>query len=322
MELNRLIQELLFQYECVTVPNFGAFLTRARKIEVTDAGNFYPPFKEITFNQLLVANDGLLAQTLASKRGVSYESAVRLIEKEVSIWKKRLNTQVLHFPGVGDIRLNQDKKILFTPWGKINFDLDAYGLSYFECKPLESEQTEPKIISPMEDQNKDDLMFTPEQEEDDSQKSPILKYVAIGVIGVALLGASYFFGDRYVTEQRLIAQQQAQKQIEKNVQEATFELGNLSAIELAVTTNSIDKEVVPEQVFFSVIAGSFRSLENAEKKVRELILDGFPAEVAESPSEGFYRAAFGRYETKKEALNMLYFIKYTLEEDAWYLEEN
>ena len=161
MELNRLIQELLFQYECVTVPNFGAFLTRTKKIEATDEGHFYPPFKEITFNQLLIANDGLLAQTLASKRGISYESAVRLIEKEVSIWKKRLHTQMLHFPGVGDIRLNQDKKIQFTPWGKINFALDAYGLSYFEYKPIESQQTEPKIISSMEDQNKDDLMFTP-----------------------------------------------------------------------------------------------------------------------------------------------------------------
>ena len=38
----------------------------------------------------------------------------------------------------------------------------------------------------MEDNNKEDLMFTPENE-DKQTKSPILRYVAIGVIGIALL---------------------------------------------------------------------------------------------------------------------------------------
>ena len=37
--------------------------------------------------------------------------------------------------------------------------------------------------------------------------------------------------------------------------------------------------------------------------------------------DGLYRVAYGRYSTKKEAINMLYFLKYTLEEEAWYLEE-
>ena len=108
-------------------------------------------------------------------------------------------------------------------------------------------------------------MFTPENEEKQT-KSPILRYVAIGVIGIALLGGSYYFSDKYVTEQRIVEQEKAQKKIEKNVQEATFDLGSLSSINVSAQSNPTEQEVVVYQEFFSVIAGSFRSLNNAEKK--------------------------------------------------------
>ena len=62
----------------------------------------------------------------------------------------------------------------------------------------------------MEDNNKEDLVFTPDQGEN-NKKSPILKYVAIGIIGIAMLGGGYFFSDKYVTEQRIVEQEKAQK---------------------------------------------------------------------------------------------------------------
>ena len=61
MQLSRYIQELLYQYECVTIPQFGAFLTRSFKAKIDHKGVFYPPRKEVNFNQLLFVNDGLLA---------------------------------------------------------------------------------------------------------------------------------------------------------------------------------------------------------------------------------------------------------------------
>ena len=108
MQLTRFIQELLYQYECVTIPHFGAFLTRSFNAQVDPGGFFYPPRKEVNFNQLLTANDGLLAHYIARKENVTYENALRTIEKEVSSWKKKLQTQTLRFPGVGEIRLNQE----------------------------------------------------------------------------------------------------------------------------------------------------------------------------------------------------------------------
>ena len=318
MLLTRYIQELLYQYECVTIPHFGAFLTRPLMAKVSDGGNFYPPRKEVTFNQLLKTNDGILAHYVAQKEGLTYENALRLIEKEVSSWKKRLKTQTLRFPGVGEILLNFDKKITFIPWGKVNFDTSSFGLTHFKRKLSNNTIIQPKISSLMKNNN-DDLMFTPEKEK--TKKSPMLRYAAIGIIGIALLASSYYFGDQYVTEQRLVAQQKAQQQIEKNVQEATFDLGTLSEIEVSVVSKPVQEATPLDENYYSVIAGSFRSIENAEKKVETLNEEGYTAALAKSSPDGLYRAAYGRFTSKKEAINLLYYIKYTLKEDAWYLEE-
>ena len=51
----------------------------------------------------------------------------------------------------------------------------------------------------MENSKKEDFMFTPEKQNKSAKKSPLLRYAAIGVIGVALLSAAYYFSDQYVT---------------------------------------------------------------------------------------------------------------------------
>ncbi len=92
MSLQQYIKELLYQHECVTVPNFGAFLTRSVPVLIhPDTDVFSPPKKEVSFNSLLKSNDGILANYMAKK------------EREVIVWKQRLNTQHLSFAGIGEM---------------------------------------------------------------------------------------------------------------------------------------------------------------------------------------------------------------------------
>ena len=121
----------------------------------------------------------------------------------------------------------------------------------------------------------------------------------------------------------------AQKRITKNVQEATFELGAIAPIELNVVADVVPDEAeeessisIAEGNFYSIIAGSYRNEANAQRKLAQLKTDGFEAAFAETSDEGFYRVAYGRFESKREAYKLLNFIKYTLGEEAWYLVEN
>lgn len=277
----------------------------------------------MSFNQLLNSNDGILAQYIAQKENVTYEQALRKIEKEVIVLKQRLHTQHLTFSGIGEMRLSPQKKINFSPFGAINFDLNSYGLSNFIRKSIYSPSIVTEKIKPfpiMENENKDDLMFTPAENENKS--SPKIRYAIIGVIGISLICAGFYFGNQYIADEKAKATEMAQKKIKSNVQKATFNLGNLSEVELTLEANPEVIEDAPlAQTYYSVIAGSYRSIENAEKKLAQLQSEGFDAAFTEVNPEGLHRVAFGRFDSKREALNLHNYIRFALKEDAWYLEE-
>ena len=325
MLLKQYIKELLFKYECVTVPNFGAFLTRSAGVFIQhESGLFCPPKKEVSFNGLLKSNDGILAQYMAEKENLSFELSLRKIEKEVTIWRQRLNTQQLFFPGIGEMRLSDQKKIRFYPDSKVNFELSSYGLSNFYRKPLKNNQAkikDNKNPKKMEKENKDDLMFTPGEKEEKKGKH-FLKYAAIGLIGLALAGAVYYFGDQYITNEKAKSMELAQKKIKSNVQKATFDLGSLSKMDLSLNYKPELTENFPlGKTYYSVVAGSFRSIENADRLLEKLKVDGFDAAYTEVNPEGLHRVAYGRFVSKKEALNLHNYIRYALKEDAWFLVE-
>tara|TARA_B100001564_G_scaffold214797_1_gene180782 strand:+ start:824 stop:1789 length:966 start_codon:yes stop_codon:yes gene_type:complete len=321
MLIKQYIKELLYIHECVTIPSFGAFLTQSTRAFVNyEVGNFEPPKKIIGFNILLKNNDGVLANHLAKKEKISYEKALKKIEKEVIIWKQRLNTQNLFFPGIGEMKLTYDKKIEFSPSRQINFDSNSFGLKPFQRNLIKKiiPVSDNKNLFHMDNQTKDDLMFTPEGKK---SQNPFLRYAAIAILTIALLGTSYYYGDKYMTEEKIEATKIAQKKIKDNVLNATFDLGTISKIELNFDAENNYIQPVAEYNFYSIIAGSFRSMSNAEKKLSTLIEEGYNAEYSKSSPEGLYRVAYGRFESKKEALKLLNFIRYTLEEEAWYLEE-
>ena len=333
MNLIQHIKELLYQQECVTLPGFGSFLTQTHPIKVNRyTGEFTPPSRSISFNRLIQENDGLLASYVAKREGVSYPDALAMIEKELQHWNKRLDRETMILPGIGEFSFNAENKLRFLPHGKINFDANALGLSAFQRTPEKAQIRAAAIVPPtpspkpnpsMQD-NKEPLAFTPEAQEE--KKSPALRYAIIGVVAVALLGATYYFGNQYLESERLKSTELAQKRIAKNVQEASFDLGAIASLELSVpavieTTEDNGSVAVESGQFYSIIAGSFRDQANAERKLEELKSQGFEAAFAEASPDGLIRVAYGRFESKREAYRLLSFIKYSLEEEAWYLVE-
>ena len=322
MEIKRYIINLLYQHECVTIPEFGSFLTRKIPAKINFDGSFSPPIKEISFNSLLKTNDGILAKYIAQKTNSNYESVLKLINKKIIKWIEKLHTDSINFPGIGEMKLNNHGKIEFLPSNEINFYKNSFGLYTFKKNPLVNISYNKKHDQIMENSNNDDLLFTPESK-NKKRKMQYIKYSAIGLLIIVLIGSIYFFSDNYFSNQKLKEIEIAQKKIKSNVQKATFDIGKLSKVELNVNSNNSNKvaNLSSNEKYFSVIAGSFRSINNAENKLNSLIKEGYKAEMAKKSSEGFHRVAYGRFISKKKAINLLIFVKYTLQEDAWFLEE-
>ena len=142
MKIEHYISQLLYRHQCVTVPGFGAFLTEIQSADLHENTNsFYPPKKVISFNSHLKNNDGLLANHIAQIEKSTYENAVASIESEVVIWNSILQVnEKFTLKNIGELSLNSEKNLVFTPSENINYLKESFGLNSFVSPSIKREQ--------------------------------------------------------------------------------------------------------------------------------------------------------------------------------------
>lgn len=305
MQLETYISDLLYRYDCVTVPEFGAFLTQRVSATINDSTNtFYPPKKQLAFNEQIQNNDGLLAHYIADVEKIPFEVALEKIQKRVHIIKSFLTQgETITFNNIGDIVLNSEGKIVFEPTYNLNYLTDAFGLSEF-ASPAVTREVYKETVETIE--NVVPITVTPEKR----KSRPYLKYAAVALIALTIGGftASNYYVNRIETHNQL-AQEEASQQLETKIQQATFVMDNpLPAITLKVTKQTGK---------YHIIAGAFRVEENCYKKIEQLKAAGFKARKIGVNKYGLHEVVYASYEDRLEALAALRNIKKTHNQDAW-----
>ncbi|MBT8265554.1 MAG: SPOR domain-containing protein [Bacteroidia bacterium] len=307
MRFETYISDLLYRYECVIIPEFGAFLTQTVSAQVHESTNaFYPPKKVLSFNEQLKNNDGLLANYIASVEKIPFETAVQKIAKKTKSLKSFLaEGETLVFKNIGEITLSSEEKLLFEPSDKLNYLTDAFGLSQF-TSPNITRETYKETVEAVE--NVVPLTLTPEKR----KSRNYLKYAAVAVIALALGGAftsNYYLGQ--IDAHNRLAEASAQEQLEGKIQEATFIIDNpLPAITLNVAKQSGR---------FHIVAGAFRIEANCNKKLAELKSLGYKARKIGTNKYGLHQVVYSSYESRQEAQRAMYQIRRTHNRDAWLL---
>ena len=331
MDLVKEIEQLLYFHECVTIPDFGSFLVSKTKAKVDfKKGKFLSPKRKISFNALIKQNDGVLAKYISSNLNISYQNALEVIDKRIKKWSENIKVDTLIFKNIGEFYLNTENKICFQAYNTKNFSYNFFGLEDFRRLPINeidlntiiNKETNTKNII-MDNDKKENLAFEPESK--DPAKKGKFKLVAIITSLIVLSVIGYYFGNDYIQNERIRSTEIAQKKIKNTVQKATYDIGSIASLELNIKANietvEDDVDLVEQGDFYKVIAGSFRDERNAEKLLKKLKSEGFDASFAKNSSSGLFRIAYGRLETKREAYQLLNFVKFTLELDAWYLVE-
>ncbi|MFH7016161.1 SPOR domain-containing protein [Flavobacterium sp. FlaQc-47] len=318
MKIETYIAQLLYRYQCVTVPGFGAFLTEIQSAQLNESTNsFFPPKKMISFNSHLKNNDGLLANHIANAEKTSYGFAVSTIAFEVLSWKKTLEENgVISLKNIGEIRYNSEQNIIFTPNDQTNFLTSSYGLSPF-VSPLVKKELFEKKIQKIEDREPIALF-----EEDEKSSGSFLKYAAIFVLGLGITGSiGYPLYQNQIETKTLIVESEVQKKVQNKIQEATFLIQNpLPAVTLSVDSAKV--ETVEEKVMpYHIMAGAFRSEQNARKAYNQLIKDGYKARMLGENKHGLFPVLYGSYTTMREAELAQKEIQKGENPDAWILIE-
>ncbi len=138
IELERHIEILLLDNDCVIVPDLGGFM--AHHIEASYSGEdslFLPPLRTLGFNPKLKLNDSLLVQSYIEAYDMSYPEAQRRIEEEVNELKKHLSNEGFYtLKGIGVLSLNSEGTYSFEPCQAGILTPELYALSSFEMKRL------------------------------------------------------------------------------------------------------------------------------------------------------------------------------------------
>jgi hypothetical protein len=310
MNISPYIAQLLYRYQCVTVPGFGAFLTEIQSAQLIESSNsFFPPKKMISFNAYLKNNDGLLANHIAQAEKTSYEYAISAIQYEVFNWRKALQENGLFaIKNVGDFSLNADKNLIFTPYDQTNYLSNSFGLAPFVSPKVKRELFEQKIEA-LEDENV--ITLIPERR----KTSTYLKYAAIFVLGLGLTGAVvYPIYQQQIANETILVEQSVQMKVQNKIQEATFFIENpIPAVTLTV------KDV---KMSYHVVAGAFREEKNADKIFHQLSNQGYKARRIPQNKYGLFPVLYGSYATFPEAESAKQEIQKTGNPDAWILVES
>ena len=320
MKIETYIAQLLYRYQCVTVPGFGAFLTEIQSAQLNESSNsFFPPKKMISFNSHLKNNDGLLANHIANAEKTSYGFAVSAIAFEVLSWKKILEENgVISLRNIGEIRLNAENNIIFTPNDQTNYLASSFGLSPFVSPLVKKEIFEKKL----EQISEREPVALYENDEERKSLNPFLRYAAIFVLGLGITGSiGYPIYQNQIASQTLIVESAVQKKVENKIQEATFFIQNpLPAVTLSV--DSSKTETVETKMPYHIMAGAFRSEQNAKKAYDQLIKDGYNARMLGENKHGLFPVLYGSYATMAEAEKAQKEIQKGENPQAWILVES
>lgn len=297
MAVANYIHDLLYRYECVILPGFGAFITQQHSAQFDPSTNrFQPPKKSVSFNRQLVKNDGLLANHIMETEGVNYERAVEKLEVYVQELTAVLQKQeAVEFGQIGSFTLTEGDKLQFEPVANMNYLKEAFGLGSFASSEVLRETYKKQAV---EVEEKAPVAFTPERR----SSGRWLKYAAVGLLTIGLSGAAGMnIYSNQVNEHNLAEQQKAASQLESQIQQATFVINNpLPAVTLKVAKQSGK---------YHIVAGAFRLEENAEKRVQQLKSEGHKARQIGANRFGLHQVVYSSYENRLEALRALREVK-------------
>lgn len=320
MKIEKYISELLYRYQCVGVPGFGAFLCEWQSAQVIVAQNsFVPPKKVISFNSHIKNNDGLLANHIALQEKISYENALNKIQTQVVFWLEKLeNKESLVLENIGEIFSNSEHNFVFKPNTAINYLTDSFGLAGFNSPEIVREnqitsEVEPIVEAPVSIDN------TVEEEtpviplNGKNRTKNWMKYAAAVAIfaSAGTYGYKMYF-DYTIEQQTSIVEKTVQEKINQKLQEATFVIPNpINAVDLTLEETHTEK--------YHLVAGAFRSKQNAIKAMNDLISKGFEAHLLTENKYGLIPVAFGSFSNLTEAQNLKIQIKTKDSVDAWLL---
>jgi nucleoid DNA-binding protein len=337
VKLVKYIQELLLYNETVIIPGFGAFISTYKPAEIGEH-EIKPPTKEISFNQQIKNNDGLLVGAVARKGKISQQNALKRIERDRENMLYQLdNGEQIVLEDLGTLSYNEQNEIQFTPSQNDNLLLDSFGLEPISIEDsvdntLEKESTinltEP--VEPITEKPKINIRTEKANESDNEQKSATIKlpeykhvpaiekpkerkkaniFWYLFILIPIFIGGYFLINNKSnkteINQESVTTEDETKIVIETQVPvDSTL---NDSIVETAVievgNTKSVDNSSTENSKYY-LVGGGFKSEENAEKYILRLKEKGIEG-IRLGKRGSMFLVGIESFNTEQEAYNAL-----------------
>jgi len=257
VEISHYIKEILLLNDCVIIPEFGGFVANYKPAMI-EHNQFFPPTKEIAFNNKLISNDGLLINYISETEGIDYFSAKQKLDNFVEETMLNLErNRNVYFEGVGYLHYDSRENLQFEPKLRENLLVESYGLQNFSYEKLYQRQM-PKPAFKVEYREPVPVIF---------QHRKLKKLVIAIPLLIALALIPIKHNNEYLSKSDM--------GMWETLMQST-PVAPLQTPELNLTENAVAEFVSEtEQLKYFIIGGSFRSEENAHKYIQQLKEQGY-----------------------------------------------
>jgi hypothetical protein len=320
-KIDKHISELLYDYDCVIVPNFGGFVSNYAAAKIHPVQHtFSPPYKRIVFNKNLKNNDGLLANHIAADLNTGFPEALKHIDHFVSGINSQLKEgKKVWIEDVGTLYWDVERNIQFEPATK-NYLLEAFGLVQFQSPAIKRDTLSKRIEKQLIDREPTGLP---------KKKNTLKRYVTVAIavpLIAALIWIPYKTDLLKNTDHATLNPFQSKEIIKPGVKENTAETIIIPADKDSSLTKPTDAKATRQPVTatlvkpvpadttavvigrdksidlkFHVVVGCFQIQQNAVKYIATLQQQNITASIIGQNEKGLYVVSCGDYATRRDA---------------------
>jgi nucleoid DNA-binding protein len=330
--LEKYIKELLFDHDCVVLPEFGGFITRYASAEIHPITHkFNPPARRVAFNEQLKLNDGLLISTLSVQEGIAKEEAARLVKEfadKIKFQMARYDQYVIK--DIGRFFYNKENKLEFEPETKVNFLDESFGFTELFFKPIERDlnvmsKSDPQLVDQRPAIAKPKKNMSDTEDQTKKSKSSLIYVVPMMLLLLGGAGIAYYMNSHGQSLSSLNPMSLFSGGEEKQTESLRIEKPVVSEPVVEATPEAAAVPVSTEAVTISertgryyVVAGCFGSKENAFKLKDKAIENGAAVSIIE-PYKGkpLYTVSGADFDNKKTAVNKMIELRATYGNTIW-----
>lgn len=343
------IAELMYDCECVIIPEFGAFISKESPARLDYAVHrLSPPSKEFVFNAKLKNEDDVLADYLCEKLHITHQKAVMLLHDFAmqSLAKLEVDKE-MELEGIGKLYYVNSQIITFVQNDNVNFNGNSFGLGTFSIQPVFRSEIYSELKTEIEERQREkNVPMTVAENAEEMTPHKVTRanykwyraaaYSSIVATAMVLLGWGVDANNSKLASWNPLFYSSPNEFVVKHLNEKynareTYIVDQIKPTEVKLPIASYNPEIVVEhrakktikqevaKDYYSIIGASFNDMASAERCVEKFKKLGFGNAEVLPERKGRYRVEYEAVAGKEAAVERLEVIKKEYNESAWLL---